>query len=389
MNIQMVDLKGQYTKIQQEMDAAVLQVVRSGRYINGPEVGMFAEALQNYTGAKHVIPCGNGTDALQIALMALGLKSGDEVIVPAFTYVASVEAIGLLGLTPVMVDVDPDSFNLTAKNIENGISAKTKAIVAVHLFGQSCDMAPIMALAKRHHLYVVEDNAQSLGACYAIPPTPLYGESKEQKQTGTIGHIGCTSFFPTKNLGGYGDGGAMMTNDDDLAQKLKMIANHGQRQKYHHEVLGCNSRLDTLQAAVLNVKLKYLKDYTVARQKAAKIYTQGLTGLNRLDTPKEVSFSTHVYHQYTIKVQDGKRDALKQYLAEQGIPTMIYYPLPLQEQPCFKYIARSGASLTVAKALSQSVLSLPMHTELTADEQEYIVNKIRTYFEGMSPLATQ
>ncbi|MDR0833718.1 MAG: DegT/DnrJ/EryC1/StrS family aminotransferase [Candidatus Symbiothrix sp.] len=382
MNIQLVDLKGQYTKIQQEIDAAVLQVVRSGYYINGAEVDTFAEALRNYTGAKHVIPCSNGTDALQMALMALELKPGDEVIVPAFTYVAPAEAIGLLGLMPVMVDVDPDSFNVTAKNIEKGISAKTKAIIAVHLFGQSCDMASIMALAKRNHLYVIEDNAQSIGAWYTIPPPPLYDDWKDKKQTGTLGHIGCTSFFPTKNLGCYGDGGAMMTNGDDLAQKLTMIANHGQKQKYHHEVLGCNSRLDTLQAAILNVKLKHLDDYTAARQKAAQIYTQGLKGVEGIVTPKEMSFSTHVYHQYTIKVEGGKRDALKHYLAEQGIPTMIYYPSPLQEQPAFKYIARAGEPLTVAKELSQSVLSLPMHTELTAEQQTYIIDKIKKYQVG-------
>lgn len=375
----MRDLKGQYAKIQQEIDEAVLRVMRGGRYINGPEVEMFAEALQDYTGAKHVIPCANGTDALQIALMALGLKAGDEVIVPAFSYISPAEAVELLGLTPVIVDVDPDSFNLTAKNIEKSISATTKAIIVVHLFGQSCDMSPIMDFARKIHLSVIEDNAQSLGVYYTLPPTPLYRGLDERKQTGTMGHVGCTSFFPTKNLGCYGDGGAMMTNDDDLAQKLKMIANHGQRQKYHHEMLGCNSRLDTLQAAILNVKLKYLNDSAAAHRRAAKIYTEGLKDVPDIVTPKEEPFSTHVYHQYTLKVGGGKRDALQQYLAEQGIPTTVYYPLPLQEQPAFRYTVRVAGPLTVAKELSRSVLSLPMHMDLTVEQQRYIIEKICTF----------
>ncbi|GAP72891.1 DegT/DnrJ/EryC0/StrS aminotransferase family [Candidatus Symbiothrix dinenymphae] len=378
-NIQMTDLTGQYAKIQPEIDEAVLRVMRGGRYINGPEVGMFAEALQNYTGAKHVIPCANGTDALQIALMALGLKAGDEVIVPAFTYVSPVEVVGLLGLTPVLVDVDPDSFNVTANNIERGISAQTRAVIVVHLFGQSCDMLPIMELAHKYHLTVIEDNAQSIGARYTIPPTPLYKNWTERRQTGTIAPIGCTSFFPNKNLGCFGDGGAMLTNDDVLADKLKKITNHGQTEKYYHELLGCNSRLDTLQAAVLNVKLKYLNNYMAARQKVAKIYKEGLRGVEGIATPKEHPFSTHVYHQYTLKVGDGKRDALKQYLAEQGIPTAIYYPRPLQEQPAFKFIARTAEPLRVAKELSQSVLSLPMHSELTAEQQQFIIDKIKAF----------
>lgn len=374
MKMQMVDLVGQYNKIRNEIDEAVLSVMQAGQFINGPEVGIFEESLKKYTRAGHVISCANGTDALQIALMALGLKPGDEVIVPAFTYVATAEVIGLLGLVPVMVDVDSNSFNVTYRDIEKALSSKTKAIVPVHLFGQSCDMAPIMTLAQEHELYVIEDNAQALGAVYTFP-------NGVKKQTGTIGHIGCTSFFPTKNLGCYGDGGALMTNDDELAAKIRMIANHGQIKKYYHEVLGCNSRLDTLQAAILNIKLKYLNNYSKARYQAAQRYTATLKELKEeLQTPVELSYTSHVYHQYTIKVKHDKRDALKKYLGEQGIPSMIYYPLPLQEQNAFKAITRSAESLDTAKKLSECVLSLPLHTEITEEEQQTIVSKVKSFF---------
>jgi dTDP-4-amino-4,6-dideoxygalactose transaminase len=374
MKIQMCDLVGQYKKIQPEVDEAMSQVVNTSAFINGPQVKEFKTNLEKYTGAKHIIPCGNGTDALQIALMALGLQPGDEVIVPAFTYVAAAEVIGLLRLVPVMVDVDYDSFNVTVEHIRKGLSAKTKAIIPVHLFGQSCPMEEIMAFADQHNLYVIEDNAQAIGASYTF-------SNQSKKQTGTIGHVGCTSFFPTKNLGCFGDGGAMMTNDDALAEKLRMIAVHGQQMKYHHEVLGCNSRLDTLQAAILNVKLKHLDEYSHARYRAAQFYSNELRSVQGIEIPKEMSYSSHVYHQYTLKVKSEKRDDLKKYLSEQDIPSMIYYPLSLDEQNAFKAIAKKAGTLDVSKELAASVLSLPMHTELTEAQQEYIVSAVKKFFK--------
>lgn len=374
MNIQMVDLKGQYAKIKQEIDTALLNAVSNTEYINGTEVKAFQKELEDYTGAAHVIPCGNGTDALQIALMALDLKQGDEVIVPAFTYAAAAEVIGLLKLTPVMVDVDTDSFNVSLKNIEQGLSPKTKAIIPVHLFGQSCDMERIMDFAKVHGLYVIEDNAQSLGAYY------IFSDGRK-KRTGTVGYIGCTSFFPSKNLGCFGDGGAMMTDDETIAKKLLMIARHGQSIKYHHEILGCNSRLDTVQAAILRVKLRYLDQYCKDRQIAAKRYNSMLQDLEEIELPKEFPYSTHVYHQYTIKLKNpGQRDKLKVFLHEKGIPSLVYYPLPLQRQVAFKYIARQGETLENAASLSASVLSLPIHTELREEEQLYITEQIKKFF---------
>ena len=373
MKIQMCDLVGQYRKIQPEIDEAMSRVINSSAFINGPQVKEFKSNLEIYTGAKHVIPCANGTDALQIALMALDLQPGDEVIVPAFTYVAAAEVIGLLRLVPVMVDVDSNSFNITLNSIKKGLSEKTKAIIPVHLFGQTCPMEEIMSFAQQHKLFVVEDNAQAIGALYTF-------SDGSTKQAGTIGHIGCTSFFPTKNLGCFGDGGAMMTKDDVLAERLRMMTVHGQSKKYHHEILGCNSRLDTLQAAVLNIKLQHLDEYTQARQRVAKIYSEGLAGVDGITIPKEMPYSTHVYHQYTLKVKNGKRHALKTFLAEKGIPSMIYYPLPLNEQNAFKSIFRTAGSLDVSKELSDSVLSLPMHTELTEDEQKYIINSVYSFF---------
>lgn len=369
----MVDLKGQYAKIKNEIDAEIQRVLDTTAFINGPKVNDFAQNLALYSGAKYVIPCANGTDALQIALMALELQPGDEIIVPAFTYVATAEVIGLLGLIPVMVDVDYDTFNITANNIKKAISPKTKAIIPVHLFGQSCDMEPIMQLAKEHNLYVIEDNAQAIGAVYTFP-------DGHKAQTGTIGDIGCTSFFPSKNLGCYGDGGAVFTNNKELADRLKMIANHGQRKKYHHTVIGCNSRLDTIQAAVLDVKLKYLNAYSQARYSAAQYYTDGLKNIQGIVIPQEVKNSTHVYHQYTLKVKDGKRNALKCYLEEAGIPAMIYYPLPLQEQEAFKKIAKEGESLSISENLAYSVLSLPIHTEMETAIQDYIISKIKEFY---------
>lgn len=374
MKLQMVDLHGQYLKIKDEVDAGIRQVIESSAFINGPQVKEFAGKLADYVHCKHVITCGNGTDALQIALMALDLKPGDEVIVPAFTYVASAEVIGLLGLTPVMVDVDYNTFNVTLKNIEKALSPKTKAIIPVHLFGQSCDMAPIMEFANKHKLYVVEDNAQAIGARYTFP-------DGSAKFTGTIGHIGCTSFFPSKNLGCYGDGGAIFTDDDVLGERLKMIANHGQQVKYHHMVIGCNSRLDTIQAVVLNAKLPHLDEYCEARYAAAQYYTSALKGIDGIITPVEQPNSTHVYHQYTLKVLNGKRDALKQYLADNGIPSMIYYPLPLQQQEAFSNITRAAESLDTAAKLAASVLSLPIHTEISHEQQDMVIDAIKSFFK--------
>lgn len=371
--IQMVDLHGQYLKIKPEVDRGIQQVIDTCAFINGPQVKEFAKQLEEYSGAKHVITCANGTDALQIALMALDLKPGDEVIVPAFTYVASAEVIGLLGLTPVMVDVDPQSFNVTAENIKAAITDKTKAIIPVHLFGQSCDMEPIMQLAKEHNLYVIEDNAQAIGAVYTF-------SDGTKKHTATIGHIGCTSFFPSKNLGCYGDGGAIFTNDDALAEKLRMIANHGQKVKYHHSVIGCNSRLDTIQAVILSAKLPHLDEYCHARKAAADYYSANLKDVDGIEVPEEIPSSTHVYHQYTLKVKNGKRDELKEFLASKGIPAMIYYPLPLQQQEAFKSITRAAQSLDIAQELADSVLSLPIHTELTPEQQDVIIAAVKEFF---------
>lgn len=374
----MVDLKGQYMKIKPEVDAAIQNVIDNTAFINGPIVKEFAQNLSDYMGGCHVIPCANGTDALQIALMALDLKPGDEVIVPAFTYVASAEVIGLLGLTPVMVDVDYNTFNVTVDNIKKALSDKTKAIIPVHLFGQSCDMEPILAFAKEHNLYVIEDNAQAIGAEYTF-------SDGHKEKTGTMGTIGCTSFFPSKNLGCYGDGGAIFCKDDALAEKLRMIANHGQKVKYHHSVIGCNSRLDSIQAAILNVKLKHLDEYSKARYAAASYYTEKLKAFDPEEkyfiTPKELETSTHVYHQYTLKIKNGKRDALKQYLADAGIPSMIYYPLPLQEQEAFMPITRAAEDLAISKDIAYSVLSLPVHTEMTNEIQDSIINKVIEFFK--------
>ena len=370
----MVDLRGQYDKIKEEVNAGIQEVLDSTAFINGSKVREFSGHLADYCGVKHVIPCGNGTDALQIALMALGLQPGDEVIVPAFTYVATAEVIGLLGLTPVMVDVDYASFNVTVDNIRNALSSKTRAIVPVHLFGQSCDMEPILSFAAEHGLFVVEDNAQAIGAEYTFA-------DGTRKKTGTMGHIGCTSFFPSKNLGCYGDGGALMTDDEELAGRIRMIANHGQRVKYHHDVLGCNSRLDTIQAAVLDVKLRHLDEYGKARHEAARYYSARLRNIPGIVVPEEMLYTTHVYHQYTLKVLNGKRDALKKYLEEAGIPAMIYYPLPLQKQEAFKSIARAAGTLDTAERLSCSVLSLPIHTELTPGQQDIVIERIKEFYK--------
>jgi dTDP-4-amino-4,6-dideoxygalactose transaminase len=374
MKIEMVDLKGQYTKIQNEIDKAILESIHSANFINGPAVSEFSKNLSDYLGGAYVIPCANGTDALQIAMMTLGLEPGDEIIVPSFTYVATAEVIGLLNLKPVMVDVDPIHFNITRENFEKAITPKTKAIVPVHLFGQCADMEPILALAKEHNLFVIEDTAQAIGAVYTF-------KDGTKKQAGTMGDIGCTSFFPSKNLGCYGDGGAIYTNNPELAERIKMIANHGQVKKYVHKYIGVNSRLDTIQAAILNIKLKYLDEYSNARRAAADRYDILLAGLNELITPVRANNSTHVFHQYTLQVKNGKRDDLKKHLETEGLPAMIYYPVPLNEQEAFKTIGVVTGSLNTTKELCRSVLSLPMHTELTEAQQIFITKHIQSFFK--------
>lgn len=370
--IQMVDLHRQYLRLRPELDLAMQEVMDTCAFINGPQVQRFASHLSSCLDVPYVIPCGNGTDALQIALMALDLKPGDEVIVPAFTYVAAAEVVSLLGLIPVWVDVDEKTFNINPWMIESALSPKTRAIVVVHLFGQCCDMEKIRQIAEQNHLYVVEDNAQSLGA------EVLFSDGTRRK-AGTIAHIGTTSFFPSKPLACYGDGGAVMTSDDRLAERIRMIANHGQLQKYHHKIIGCNSRLDTLQAAVLDVKLPHLEEFTAARQQVAKRYDEAFDQDSRWQIPCKAPYSTHVYHQYTLQVADGKRDDLQQYLKEKGIPSMVYYPLPLHKQTAFYGFSRIGSVLSVSEKLVQSVLSLPIHTEMTDEEVDYIIETVRNY----------
>lgn len=373
MKIQMVDLKGQYEKIKTEVDAGIQDCLNNTAFINGPAVKEFQQAFEKYLNAKHVIPCANGTDALQIAMMALDLKPGDEVICPAFTYVATAEVIGLLGLKPIMVDVDENTFDIQLDGLEKYLTAKTKAIVPVHLYGQSADMERILEFAEKHNLFVIEDNAQAIGSDYTFSDGTV-------KKTGTIGHIGCTSFFPSKNLGCYGDGGALMTNNDEIALKIRMIANHGQEKKYYHKVLGCNSRLDTIQAAVLRVKLKHLDEFSAARNKMADYYDQNLTGISEIQVPERTKNSTHVFHQYTLKVKNGKRDGLQKYLAEKEIPSMIYYPLPLYRQEAFQQYVEEGFSLPVTEQLCSEVISLPVHTEFDQEVLDYIISEVKNYF---------
>ena len=374
LNIQMVDLKSQYMKIKPQVDKAINDVLSSTQFINGEHVKSFQKELANYLGVKHVITCANGTDALQISMMALGLKSGDEVITPSFTYIATAEVIGLLGLKPVFVDCDPKTFNISVEEVEKAITKKTKAIVPVHLFGQSSDMKSIMNLAKKHDLFVIEDNAQAIGSDYL-------GFNKPQK-TGTIGNIGCTSFFPSKNLGCYGDGGAMMTNDDELAEKLRMIANHGQSKRYYHDMVGCNSRLDNIQAAVLRIKLKELDQYIQNRQKAANYYDQNLKELNQLTLPYRSMESNHVFHQYTLKLNENiKRDELIEFLAKKNIPAMVYYPVPAHHQKMFSEIPNSHTNMKVTNELSSRVFSLPMHTELSSLQQDFIIDNLFSFFK--------
>lgn len=369
----MVDLKGQYTKIRKDIDQAIQEVIDQTAFINGPQVSVFAGNLANYLKAQYVIPCANGTDALQIALMALDLQPGDEVIVPAFTYVATAEVIGLLKLKPVMTEVDPDTFMITPEEIERVITPRCKAVVPVHLFGQCAPMEEILAIAKKYQLYVIEDTAQAIGSMYTF-------SDGRQAQAGTMGDIGCTSFFPSKNLGCYGDGGAMYTNDPEMAAKLRMIANHGQAKKYHHSVIGCNSRLDTLQAAILNVKLQYLDTYSAARQEVAATYDLAFAGLSWLQTPKRVTSSTHVFHQYTVLLKDVQnRDALKAHLQALGIPSMVYYPVSLHMQVAFQTPEFGEGDFPICEDLCQRVLSLPIHTEMGADTLAYIIQSVKSF----------
>jgi UDP-2-acetamido-2-deoxy-ribo-hexuluronate aminotransferase len=371
--LQMVDLQTQYSKIKPEIDAAIERVLQKGVFIGGEEVQSFATELGQYLGAAHVIPCANGTDALQIALMALGLQPGDEVITPSFTYIATTEVIALLGLKPVFVEVDPDTFCIDPSAIEAALTPRTKAIVPVHLYGQAANMEAIMQIANRHNLFVVEDNAQAIGEHYTF-------SDGTQAQTGTIGHIGCTSFFPSKNLGCYGDGGALYTQDAQLAEKIKMIANHGQKVKYVHEVVGCNSRLDALQAAILRVKLQKLNSYITARQAVASAYDAAFQNISGLSIPARSSHSTHVFHQYTLKVHNGQREALQQHLQALGVPTMIYYPFPAHKQHMFAKFGVCNLSLPVSEALCTQVLSLPIHTEMLPEQLQYIIESVLSFF---------
>ena len=367
--IQMVDLQSQYAKIKQDIDAGIQEVIDTAAFVKGKKVTEFQHHLEAYTGAKHVINVGNGTDALQIALMGLGLKPGDEVITPTFTFIATAEVVALLGLTPVVVDVDWNTMNMDIESVRRAITPRTKAIVPVHLFGQCADMQSIMALAEEHHLYVVEDACQAIGAKYTFA-------NGETKQAGTIGHIGCTSFFPSKNLGCYGDGGAIFTNDDELADRMSAIANHGCRVRYHHDEIGVNSRLDSIQAAVLDAKLPHLDEYISARQKAAAYYDKAFSGCEQLLIPGRQAHSTHVFHQYTLRVVGADRDKLREGLAERGIPAMIYYPVPLHQQKAYIDPRYKDGDFPVAEKLAACVLSLPMHTELDNEQLEYITSNV-------------
>lgn len=364
----MVDLKGQYQKIKPEVDAAIQEVIDSAAFINGPAVKEFQADLESYLGVKHVIPCANGTDALQIAMMALGLRPGDEVITASFTYVATAEVIGLLGLTPVLVDVYPDTFCIDVKAIEKAITPKTKAIVPVHLYGQCADMEGIIEVARKHNLFVIEDVAQAIGADYTL-------SNGKKVKAGTIGTIGCTSFFPSKNLGCYGDGGAIYTNDDELARQCKMIAHHGQSVQYVHDVLGVNSRLDTIQAAILKVKLQQLDSYAAARNKAAAFYDKAFANHPKIKIPVRAKSSTHVFHQYTLQLAVD-RNKLREFLAGKDIPSMIYYPIPLHMQKAYASPRYQQGDFPVTEKLCGCVLSLPMHTELDQETLTYITDSV-------------
>lgn len=372
----MVDLKGQYQKIKDAVDTSISEVLETTAYINGPQVQQFQKNLESYLGVKHVIPCANGTDALQIAMMGLDLKPGDEVITADFTFAATVEVIALLQLTPVLVDVDPKTFNIDVDAIKKAITPKTKAIVPVHLFGQCANMEAIMEIAEEHNLYVIEDNAQAIGASYT------YTDGRKIK-VGTVGHVGSTSFFPSKNLGCYGDGGAIFTNDDELAHKLRGIVNHGMYERYHHDVVGVNSRLDSIQAAVLDVKLPHLDEYISARIKAANAYDKAFEGYDEIITPyREGSEDNHVFHQYTLKVKGVDRDALVKHLNDNGIPCGVYYPIPLHLQKAYRDSRYNEADFTVTNQLVKEVISLPMHTELDDEQINFIADTVINFINN-------
>lgn len=381
--IQMVDLKGQYDKIKDVVNTSIQEVLETTAYINGPKVHQFQKNLENYLGVKHVIPCANGTDALQIAMMGLGLKPGDEVITADFTFAATVEVIALLQLTPVLVDVNEDDFNINIEAIKRAITPKTKAIVPVHLFGQCANMEAIMEIANVHNLYVIEDNAQAIGATYTF-------KNGTKAQAGTMGHVASTSFFPSKNLGCYGDGGAIFTNDDALAHTIRGIVNHGMYERYHHDVVGVNSRLDSVQAAVLDAKLPHLNSYNKARQNAARKYNKAFEGIDKIITPKQSNgckticdnCDCHVFHQYTLRVLGVDRDALVKYLNENGIPCGVYYPIPLHLQKAYADSRYNEADFTVTNQLVKDVISLPMHTELEDDQIEFITSTIINFING-------
>lgn len=376
----MVDTKSQYHKIKPEVDKAVVEVMESTAFINGKPVQDFATNLSSYIGVKHIIPCANGTDALQIAMMALGLQPGDEVITPSFTYIATTEVIALLRLTPVFVEVDAKTFCMDVSALEKAITAKTKAIVPVHLYGHAAPMEEIMAIAKKNKLFVIEDNAQAIGSDYIF-------SDKTKKKAGSIGHIGTTSFYPSKNLGAYGDGGAIFTNDDQLAEKLKMIANHGQSKRYYHDIVGCNSRLDTIQAAILDIKLKHLDEYIDARRKAADYYDKAFAGNSKIKTPFRAAYCDHVFHQYTIILDgvdspDSYREGLNQFLAKHKIPSMIYYPVPGHKQKMFAEFNVATQEMPVTDWLTERVISLPIHTEMDEEQLEFITGKVLEFINN-------
>lgn len=367
--LQMVDTKTQYQKIKTEVDAAVIGVLESSMFIGGKVVNNFATDLADYHKSKHCIPCANGTDALQIAMMALGLQPGDEVITPSFTYIATVEVAALLNIKPIFVEVNKQTFCLDPEAIEKAITPKTKAIIPVHLYGHAADMEKIMSIAAKHNLFVIEDNAQGIGCTYTF-------SDGTSKKTGTIGHIGCTSFYPSKNLGAFGDGGAMFTDDDELANKLRMIASHGQSKRYYHDVVGCNSRLDAVQAAVLTIKLRHLDNYILARRKAADFYDAAFANNEKITTPFRAANQQHVFHQYTLQLTNVNRDELSQYLTDNGVPNMIYYPVPAHKQKMFDAFGGSNFNLPITDLLTDCVISLPIHTELDEEQQTFITTKV-------------
>ena len=375
LDIRMVDLHTQYRKIKDEIDAAIQGVIEKTAFIRGEEVERFREELAAYLGCRNVIPCANGTDALQVAMMALGLRPGDEVITTPFTFISTIEVIRLLGMKPLLIDVDRDTFNLDPELLGRAITGRTRAIVPVHLFGQCAHMEAIMKIASEHDLFVIEDTAQAIGAIYTF-------ENGTKRNAGTIGNIGTTSFFPSKNLGCFGDGGALFTNDDQLAEMLKALVNHGMKQRYYYDYVGVNSRLDTIQAAILRVKLKHLEDYHHARQQAAGFYDDALSGIDELSVPVRSGFSSHVFHQYTLKVPPGIRDELKNWLQDKGIPSVVYYPVPLHMQHAYTDLGYKSGDLPVAEKLSSEVLSLPMHTELDEQQLKYITDQIKVFFNS-------